>query len=96
VLDTAGHTPAHISLELEGKDELVITGDVAVNQVASFRYPKERFAFDTDSDLAIRNRLKLLDRAAADHTKLLGYHWAYPGIGFAERRGDAFHYVATA
>lgn len=96
VLDTAGHTPAHISLELEGSDGLIITGDVAVNQIASFRYPKKRFAFDTDSDLAIHNRLKLLDRSATDRTKLLGYHWAYPGVGLAERRGEAFHYVANA
>ncbi len=95
VLDTAGHTPAHISLEIEGGDGLIVTGDVAVNQVASFRYPTVRFAFDTDSDLAIHNRLKLLDRAATDRTKLLGYHWSYPGIGFAERNRDAYRYAAA-
>ncbi len=93
VLDTAGHTPAHISLEVEGDDGLIITGDVATNQIASFQFPKIRFGFDTDSDLAITIRLKMLDRAATDRIKLLGYHWAYPGLGYAERNGGAYRYA---
>jgi hypothetical protein len=25
--------------------------------------------------------------------KLLGYHWAYPGVGYAERTGAAYRFV---
>lgn len=94
VIDTAGHTPAHISLEVEGANGLIITGDAATNQIASFQFPNTRFGFDADSDLAIKTRLKLLDQAATDHIRLLGYHWTYPGVGFAEHHNDAYRFVA--
>ena len=40
--------------------------------------------------VAIENRKKLVDRAATDKIKMLGYHWTYPGLGFAERKGYVF------
>src|SRR5450432_1472797 len=64
VLDTAGHTPGHLSFELAGADGLIITADVANNQIVSFEHPEWKFGYDTLPDLAINNRLKLLDRAA--------------------------------
>ena len=96
VLDTAGHTPGHISLELAGAEGLLITADVANNQIVSFEHPDWTFGYDTLPDLAIQNRQKLLDRAATDKVKLLGYHWEYPGIGFAERNGSAFRFVGAS
>jgi glyoxylase-like metal-dependent hydrolase (beta-lactamase superfamily II) len=92
-LDTAGHTPGHISLEMAGGEGLIISADAATNEIASFRHPKSKFGYDTIPDLAIRNRARLIERVAADRIKLLGYHWTYPGIGFAERKGDGFVYV---
>jgi hypothetical protein len=38
-------------------------------------------------------RRKLLDRAASERVKLIGYHWPYTGVGFAERRDGAYRYV---
>jgi glyoxylase-like metal-dependent hydrolase (beta-lactamase superfamily II) len=93
VIDTAGHTPGHISLEVTGGDGLIISADAATNEIYSFQHPKAKFGYDTIPELAIRNRARLIDRAASDRTKLLGYHWTYPGIGFAERRGDGYRYV---
>jgi glyoxylase-like metal-dependent hydrolase (beta-lactamase superfamily II) len=92
-IDTAGHTPGHLSLELAGGEGLIISADAATNEIASFQHPSARFGYDTIPDLAIRNRARLIERAAADRTKLLGYHWTYPGVGFAERKGNAFRYV---
>jgi glyoxylase-like metal-dependent hydrolase (beta-lactamase superfamily II) len=92
-IDTAGHTPGHLSLELAGDEGLIITADAATNEIASFQHPRARFGYDTIPDLAIRNRARLIERAAADRTKLLGYHWTYPGVGFAERKGSEFRYV---
>jgi glyoxylase-like metal-dependent hydrolase (beta-lactamase superfamily II) len=87
-IDTAGHAPGHISLEMTGGDGLIISADAATHEVYSFQHPNSRFGYDTLPDLAIRNRARLIDRAASDRTKLLGYHWTYPGLGFAERRGS--------
>ena len=92
-LDTAGHTPGHISLEMAGGTGLIISADAATNEIASFAHPKARFGYDTIPDLAIRSRARLIERAATDRIKLLGYHWTYPGVGFAERKGNEYRYV---
>jgi glyoxylase-like metal-dependent hydrolase (beta-lactamase superfamily II) len=92
-LDTAGHTPGHLSLEMAGGEGLLITADAATNEVASFHHPNAVFGYDTIPDLAIRNRARLMERTATDQIKLLGYHWTYPGVGFAERKGNGYRYV---
>ncbi|TPP06084.1 MBL fold metallo-hydrolase [Rhizobium glycinendophyticum] len=95
VIDTPGHTPGHISLELAGRDNLLITGDACTNDVIFFEHPDWHFGFDTDGELALRNRRALLDRAASEKLKLLGYHWTYPGVGYADRAGGAYRFVAA-
>jgi glyoxylase-like metal-dependent hydrolase (beta-lactamase superfamily II) len=94
-IDTAGHTPGHLSLEMAGGEGLIITADAATNEIASFQHPTARFGYDTIPELAIKNRARLIERAAADRTRLLGYHWTYPGVGYAERKGNAYRYVAV-
>jgi glyoxylase-like metal-dependent hydrolase (beta-lactamase superfamily II) len=93
VLDTAGHTPGHISLELAGGQGLIITGDAATNHIVSFEHPGQKFGFDMQHDAAIANRKALLERAATDRVKLLGFHWADPGVGYAERKDNAYRFV---
>lgn len=95
VLDTKGHTPGHISLELAGGEGLIITADAATNHLVSFEHPDWRFGFDMLSDVAIANRKALIDRAANERLKLLGYHWTYPGVGYAERSGTGFRFAAV-
>jgi glyoxylase-like metal-dependent hydrolase (beta-lactamase superfamily II) len=96
VLDTAGHTPGHVSFELAGGDGLIITADAIINPMVYFPHPDWKFGFDADHDTAIANRKKLLDMAAAGKKKLLGYHWPYPGLGIAEAKDGAYVYVPTA
>jgi glyoxylase-like metal-dependent hydrolase (beta-lactamase superfamily II) len=95
-LDTAGHTPGHLSFEVSGGEGLIISVDAAVNHVIFFEHPEWKFGFDSIPDLAIQNRQALLDRAATDKIKLLGYHWASPGVGYAERSGTAYRFVAAS
>ena len=95
VVETPGHTPGHISLELEGRDNLLITGDACTSDTIFFARPDWHFGFDTDTEAALASRQKLLDRAASEKLKLLGYHWTYPGVGYAERRGDAYKFVSA-
>ena len=86
-------TAGHLSFEVTGGEGLLIAVDVANNEVVSFEHPDWPFGYDTLPDIAIKTRRALLDRAAADRTKLLGYHWAYPGVGYAVRRADAFAFT---
>ena len=96
VLDTAGHTPGHVSFEMAGGDGLIITGDAIVNPLVFFPHPDWKFGFDADHPTAIANRKKLLDMASAGKKKLLGFHWPYPGIGMAEAKDGAYVYVPAA
>jgi glyoxylase-like metal-dependent hydrolase (beta-lactamase superfamily II) len=92
VLDTAGHTPGHVSFELAGGDGLIVTGDAITNPLY-FSHPEWKFAFDADHEGAIANRKKLLDMAATGKKMLLGYHWPYPGLGSAEAKDGVYVYV---
>ena len=90
IVATPGHTGGHISLSLEGADGLLITGDALTNPIVSFEHPDWRFGFDADHETAVRTRKELLDRFARTSTKLLGYHWRYPGIGKVDRLGENY------
>jgi len=95
VLDTPGHTPGQFSLELEGDTGLIITADALTHEVISFEYPEWVNGFDLISDVAISTRRKLLARVATERTKLLGFHFRYPGIGYAEASGSVYRFVAA-
>ncbi|MGR9203974.1 MBL fold metallo-hydrolase [Rhizobium leguminosarum] len=90
VISTRGHTPGHISLELAGDGNLLIAGDVIPNNIVSFENPNWHFGFDTEPEIALRNRASLLDKAANEKLQVLGYHWTYPGVGYVERNGTAY------
>jgi glyoxylase-like metal-dependent hydrolase (beta-lactamase superfamily II) len=92
-LDTAGHTPGHMSFEVYGGEGLIIVADVLPSALVYFPHPEWKFGFDANHDMAIAARQKLLDRAATDKVKLIGYHWPYPGVGYAERAGAAYSYA---
>ena len=93
VLDTAGHTPGHVSFEMSGGDGLIVTADAIVNPLVYFPHPDWKFGFDADHATAIANRKKLLDMSSAGKKKLIGFHWPYPGIGMAEAKDGAYVYV---
>jgi len=93
VLDSAGHTPGHISLILSGNEGLMIPADAVTEPYVYFPHPEWRFVYDMDRELAITNRKRILDQAATEKIKMLGFHWPYPGLGFAERKGTAYRYV---
>jgi glyoxylase-like metal-dependent hydrolase (beta-lactamase superfamily II) len=95
VIDTAGHTPGHVSFELAGGDGLILTGDAIAVPSVFFAHPEWKFGFDSDGELAGKNRRALLENAASGKKKMLGYHWAYPGLGMAEAKDNAFVYVAA-
>lgn len=96
VLDTAGHTQGHISLELAGAEGLIVGGDVLTHPLISFQHPVWKTTADHVPDQAVETRRKLLDRLASDRTKLIGFHLPYPGVGAVERKDNAYRFVPAA
>ncbi len=64
VLETRGHTPGHVSIELAGDSNLLITADACANDIIFFEHPAWHFGFDTEPEVALKNREAPLDRAA--------------------------------
>ncbi|QOZ51684.1 MBL fold metallo-hydrolase [Bradyrhizobium sp. CCBAU 53338] len=95
-IDTAGHTPGHLSFEIAGDGGLIIAVDAATSEIVAVEHPDWHFGYDSFPELAVRSRRRLLDRASTDKTKLLGFHWTYPGVGFVEPRGNAYRFVPVA
>ena len=96
VVSTPGHTQGHISLQLAGGDGLLVVGDALTHALISFQYPDWRMPADHESERASATRRQLLDRLAADHAKLIGFHLPYPGIGLVERKDGSYRFVPVA
>ena len=96
VVDTAGHTQGHVSLEVAGGEGLIVGSDVLTHPLISFAHPEWRTTADHVPDQGVTTRKKLLDRLAADKSKLIGFHLPYPGVGRVERKNSAYQFVADA
>jgi glyoxylase-like metal-dependent hydrolase (beta-lactamase superfamily II) len=93
-IDTAGHTPGHMSVHIDsGSEELLLTADAVVNSTVSFQHPEWPFGFDQDVPLATKTRMALLDRAATDKTLVGGYHFPFPGFGHVVREGSSYRWL---
>ncbi len=96
LIDTAGHTPGHVSVLVGvGPNQLLIGGDVLIQSVVSFAEPDWRWGPDMDADQAVSARRRVLDMLATDKIRLVGYHLPWPGVGFVERRGTAYRFIAA-
>ena len=97
ILDTPGHTQGHVSLALTGGDGLIVAGDALCSgfshPLISFPHPEWKSVADHVPDMAVATRRKLLDRLAADKSKLIGFHLPYPGVGTVERKDGAYRFV---
>jgi glyoxylase-like metal-dependent hydrolase (beta-lactamase superfamily II) len=92
-IPSPGHTPGHISVGVEtGAEELLLTGDAIVFTHVSFEQPEWQNFVDFDREEAGRTRRRLLDRAATDEMLILGYHFPFPGLGYALPHGNAYRW----
>ena len=94
-IDTAGHTPGHLSIEIAGGDGLIVTADALTHSAISFQHPAWRVPVDYAPERAIATRWHLLDRLAAHKTPIVGYHFPFPGWGRVERKDGAYRFVTA-
>jgi glyoxylase-like metal-dependent hydrolase (beta-lactamase superfamily II) len=94
-IDSAGHTPGHMSFMIHGGSEKVfIAGDAISHAVISFQKPDWYSGSDQDPERGAKTRSALLDRLAAEQPRIVGYHLPHPGIGRVERKGQAYAFAA--
>lgn len=90
-----GHTPGHMSFMIHRGDGLLVVGDAIANTPISFERPDWHAGSDQDPELGAATRRRLLDRLAADRTRIVGFHLPYPGIGAVERSGAHYRFAAA-
>jgi glyoxylase-like metal-dependent hydrolase (beta-lactamase superfamily II) len=97
-IDTSGHTQGHISIEItSGRDTVIVLADALTHPTISFAHPEWMPAADHhDPERAVLTRKTLLDRLATDRSQVVGFHLPFPGIGFVERSGTAYRFVANS
>ena len=93
---THGHTPGHTSFEVRnGGESLMVVGDAIGNHHVAFDFPQWEANSDQDRALGAQSRVSLMQQVAAEKTKVIGFHFPYPGIGFVDRSGDGYQWVAA-
>lgn len=96
LVDTAGHSPGHVSLMLtSGRERLLVGGDVLTHERVSFARPDWEWGTDWEPARAVKARRATLGMLAADDVRLAAYHLPWPGIGRVERAADAFRFIPS-
>lgn len=90
-----GHTPGHSGVRIsDGKDQLMIWGDIVHVPAVQFAHPDVSIAFDIDPSLAATTRAKIFDELAADRIALAGMHLVFPARGHLAKDGAGYRFVA--
>jgi glyoxylase-like metal-dependent hydrolase (beta-lactamase superfamily II) len=89
-----GHTPGHMGVRVSsGDDRLVLIADAAHHSILHLELPNVSTAFDTDPQACVATRVKLLEQLSAERTRMMAYHFPWPGTGFIKRKGGAFEFI---
>jgi glyoxylase-like metal-dependent hydrolase (beta-lactamase superfamily II) len=89
-----GHTPGHTAYTIaSGNQSMFYIADTTNNPWLFVRNPQWQAIFDMDGNMAAENRLRVLDRAAADRTLLHGYHFPFPASGHVTKTATGYELV---
>ncbi len=90
VVDLKGHTLGHSGLLIEsGGDRLLHVVDL-LHQPFQFANTGWHFSFDSDPELAVDTRRRVLQHCADEGILTLFYHMPFPGLGTVSKEDDAF------
>lgn len=94
-VEAFGHSPGLLAflIESDGK-KLMITADTLTQYVMAVQRPEWYFDMDDEKDKAVATRKRFLDRLAAERLPFISFHMPFPGIGYIERNGSNYRWVA--
>lgn len=81
VVDLKGHTNGHAGLLIESKGERLLHVVDLLHQHFQFANINWHFSFDTDSELAVQTRRRVLQQCVDEEILTLFYHLEFPGLG---------------
>jgi glyoxylase-like metal-dependent hydrolase (beta-lactamase superfamily II) len=91
---TPGHTAEHICFEISaGTESLFLLGDLAHHAVLSLENPLLSFSADLEPATAAKTRTQIFSTLADARTRVLGYHFPWPGLGHLAKQGEGFRFV---
>lgn len=89
-----GHTPGHCAFAIHsGNQSMLAMSDTVRNPYLFARHPRWQPIFDMDGPQAMKSRLKMLDRAAADRMLVEAYHFPFPACGHIMRTRTGYELV---
>ncbi|WP_461246976.1 MBL fold metallo-hydrolase [Treponema sp. R6D11] len=89
-----GHTPGHTLYLIEnGKDKLLIIGDLLHIALVQFPVPEISATYDMDQKAAATVRRQVLDYTAKNKIPVAGMHIVYPGTGSVSVEGSGFKFA---
>jgi glyoxylase-like metal-dependent hydrolase (beta-lactamase superfamily II) len=80
-VSAAGHTPGHMALAISSRGEqLLCISDVVLHPV-HLEQPEWYAAVDFAPEQVVSTRRRLLNKAAAEKSLVLAFHFPFPGLG---------------
>jgi glyoxylase-like metal-dependent hydrolase (beta-lactamase superfamily II) len=96
-IGTPGHTPGHTSFVLSsGASTVFIQSDVTNIPEFFLRNPDWHVAYDIYPDEAAKTRHSFYDMVSADRALVIGFHFAFPSLGYVEKDGAKYRLVPVA
>lgn len=90
-----GHTPGHLIFHIESEGlRLMLTADLTNHFAFSLPDPDWEVRFDQDKPGAAASRRRFLSLIADEKLPFIGYHMPFPGLGYLERAGTGFRWIA--
>jgi hypothetical protein len=71
-----------------------LLGDLAHHAVLSLENPLLSFSADLEPATAAKTRTQVFSTLADARTRVLGYHFPWPGLGHLTKQGAGFRFVA--
>nr|WP_314492461.1 MBL fold metallo-hydrolase [uncultured Chryseobacterium sp.] len=89
-----GHTPGLTVMKItSGNEKLMYIADLIHSDIILFPHPEWGYFGDTDLDVAVQSRKKLLQQLAETKTKAFAYHLPWPGLGFTKKKSAGYEWI---
>ena len=96
IVPATGHRPEHVTLDISSAGEqLLYLADAIVHPIV-IEYAEWQTAFHSFPEQAMQDKWRLIEQAATQNALVLGFHFAFPGLGRVARRGQGWHWQPIA